>query len=470
MDFYQIAARNQLNSDSAEYDIINIEYAGKDCPQFVLDINEEENNENLTNLPKEYLDNYQHHQENFIYYKVEMNDSIYGLELKFEISAIQILRLNNISENSLYPGMILKIPLKQELDNSKELNLKKVDNFYYSALYITQIGAIQGQFVITPSFVAFEPEKKCQQNYEILRNAQIRDIDNLYLQILLKHIVFVEQQELSQLFQNKIPLNNTNVITIITQTMKQKIIALKLNEENRIDDFLNQINQKLEDYYKNTRKESYNININSEIYDQKTIIPYHFEIEGQIQNFEQPKQVVCRDSQLTQLESNSEIVTRDKFISISTHLPSLYKGQKWQCIYSSIQHGSSIKTLMRKSENQLPSILLIKDLDQYLFGAYISDGIKNSCGKFYGNGESFLFTFKNSSDITVYKWTQINNYITLCDVDGLAVGCGDKYGLFINSDISNGYSCHCETFNNEILSKYNKFIIERLEIWSISYN
>lgn len=51
---------------------------------------------------------------------------------------------------------------------------------------------------------------------------------------------------------------------------------------------------------------------------------------------------------------------------------------------------------MRKTENNSPSVILIRDLDNYLFGAYLSDGIKNSYGKFYGNGESFLFTFKNS--------------------------------------------------------------------------
>ncbi|CAD8048322.1 unnamed protein product [Paramecium primaurelia] len=470
MDFYQIAARNQLNSDSADYDIINIEYAGKDCPEYELDIKQDEFEGNLTNLPKEYLDNYQHQQENFIYYKVEMNDSIYGLELKFEISAIQILRLNNLSENSIYPGMTLKIPLKSDLGKPLEQNSRKFDSSIYPALYITQIGAIKGQFMITSSFVAFEPEKYCKQNDEIIFNAQIRDIENLYLQILLKHIVLVEQQELSQFFQKKVTINKNNVITIIAQTKKQKIVVVKLMEDNRIDEFLNLINQKLQDYYKNVGQEYQISQSTTEYYDQKTIIPYHFEMDGQMQNIEQPKQVICRDSQQTQLESKSEIVTRDKFISISTHLPILFKGQKWQCIYSSIQHGSSIQTLMRKTENNSPSVILIRDLDNYLFGAYLSDGIKNSYGKFYGNGESFLFTFKNSQDIKVYKWTHINNYITLCDTDGLAVGCGDKYGLFINSDLSNGYSCHCETFDNDVLSKNNKFVIERLEIWSISYN
>lgn len=50
---------------------------------------------------------------------------------------------------------------------------------------------------------------------------------------------------------------------------------------------------------------------------------------------------------------------------------------------------------MRKSENRYPIVVVVKDVESYMFGGYLSDGIRNSGGKFYGNGESFLFTFKN---------------------------------------------------------------------------
>lgn len=36
--------------------------------------------------------------------------------------------------------------------------------------------------------------------------------------------------------------------------------------------------------------------------------------------------------------------------------------------------------------------------------------------------------------------------------DGLAVGCGEKYGLFISADLSHGNSNPCITFDNDILS------------------
>jgi hypothetical protein len=39
-----------------------------------------------------------------------------------------------------------------------------------------------------------------------------------------------------------------------------------------------------------------------------------------------------------------------------------------------------------------------------------------------------------------------------CDEDGIGVGCGDKYGIFINADLLKGYTSKCETFQNEVLN------------------
>lgn len=55
----------------------------------------------------------------------------------------------------------------------------------------------------------------------------------------------------------------------------------------------------------------------------------------------------------------------------------------------------------------------------------------------------------------------------MCDENGLAIGCGDKYGLYIDSEIYHGYSHYCETFGNEVLSSKENFVIDRMEIWGI---
>jgi hypothetical protein len=55
----------------------------------------------------------------------------------------------------------------------------------------------------------------------------------------------------------------------------------------------------------------------------------------------------------------------------------------------------------------------------------------------------------------------------LCDADGIAIGCGDKYGLYINSDLSEGESSPCTTFMNESLTKSGRYGVDVLEIWTM---
>ena len=51
------------------------------------------------------------------------------------------------------------------------------------------------------------------------------------------------------------------------------------------------------------------------------------------------------------------------------------------------------------------------------------------------------------------------------DDKSIAIGGGDKFGLFIYNDFVNGNTDKCTTFNNEPLSNSKEFKIECLEVW-----
>jgi len=51
----------------------------------------------------------------------------------------------------------------------------------------------------------------------------------------------------------------------------------------------------------------------------------------------------------------------------------------------------------------------------------------------------------------------------------LAVGCGDKYALYLKPDMTGGYTAPCSTFNNEVLSKKGTYELLNLEIWGMDY-
>ena len=59
-----------------------------------------------------------------------------------------------------------------------------------------------------------------------------------------------------------------------------------------------------------------------------------------------------------------------------------------------------------------------------LFGAVMSCPLKIS-DHFYGTGESFLFSFEDTSNLKVYHWTAMNNYCVKGNVDSIGFGSGE---------------------------------------------
>lgn len=78
------------------------------------------------------------------------------------------------------------------------------------------------------------------------------------------------------------------------------------------------------------------------------------------------------------MKDKSNMITSDHLIDIISHIPSLFHIGEWKLIYSTIKHGSLLKTLMRNCEDHSPLIIIIKDLDAYIFGAYLSEKLKYS--------------------------------------------------------------------------------------------
>ena len=114
-----------------------------------------------------------------------------------------------------------------------------------------------------------------------------------------------------------------------------------------------------------------------------------------------------------------------------TYVPQFMKLSYWTLVYSNWRDGRSINTYLNTNniyichnvlsifillylslygncEDHFPCIIIIHDMDDCKYGAYCTDSIKLSTS-FYGNGECFLFKFKNNEKIEViYK---INSYL-----------------------------------------------------------
>ncbi|XP_048209989.1 nuclear receptor coactivator 7 isoform X3 [Perognathus longimembris pacificus] len=171
------------------------------------------------------------------------------------------------------------------------------------------------------------------------------------------------------------------------------------------------------------------------------------------------------DEGLPILQPHSALLENMHIEQLAHRLPARVQGYPWRLAYSTIEHGTSLKTLYRKSASlDSPVLLVIKDMDNQIFGAYATHPFKFS-DHYYGTGETFLYTF--SPHFKVFKWSGENSYFINGDISSLELGGGGgRFGLWLDADLYHGRSNSCSTFNNDILSKKEDFIVQDLEVWT----
>ncbi|KAL0967517.1 hypothetical protein UPYG_G00253250 [Umbra pygmaea] len=168
---------------------------------------------------------------------------------------------------------------------------------------------------------------------------------------------------------------------------------------------------------------------------------------------------------LPMLSDPSALLQDTHIEKLACRLPARVQGYPWRLAYSTAEHGTSLKTLYRSlQEVDSPVLLVIKDMDNQLFGGYSTDPFRVSeyC---YGTGETFLFSF--CPEIQVYRWTGQNSYFVKGNIDSLQMGGGGgQIGLWLDADLYHGTTSSCATFHNQALSTQKDFIIHSVEVWA----
>lgn len=140
-------------------------------------------------------------------------------------------------------------------------------------------------------------------------------------------------------------------------------------------------------------------------------------------------------------------------------------------LFSSKTSGASFSTLLQKISYQGPTLVVMKDEDGYIFGAYADQDWEQG-PKFYGTDRSFLFTIRPT--FRIYRPNEgINSNFQYLDSgtktlpNGIGFGGQLRYfGLWLASDFHTGHSAAeplCSTFQSPRLSKQQNFKLEEME-------
>jgi len=155
----------------------------------------------------------------------------------------------------------------------------------------------------------------------------------------------------------------------------------------------------------------------------------------------------------------SPIISKPIAKQLSKHLPVALQLDDWKLIYSSNEHGSLLSTLLEKAASRGPSVLVIKDESNNVFGAFISESWRRGL---FGNGQMFVFSI--TPEMKVYKWSQNNSHFMNVKAGHIAIG-GPKCAIWMDGKLRSGLSEKCETFSSDPLPGTTSFKCYGVELW-----
>eukprot|EP00957_Ditylum_brightwellii_P173285 13192587-Ditylum_brightwellii.AAC.1 len=187
--------------------------------------------------------------------------------------------------------------------------------------------------------------------------------------------------------------------------------------------------------------------------------------------------------------------------ALRSFLPFASSEDNYWMKYSLIRDGASLSTLLSKVEKNSCAIIAIETMDGDVFGSFTNDSWKRS-NEYYGSGVSLLWRVKKArfaprsimskkshqyldSELEVYPFAGVNDYVQRCTERNLYVGGGDwiqdgcpydgnqcGVGLMLDSDLEYGESYPCATFASPALCKNSKagckFQVVNVEVWTLT--
>ncbi|KAK6914152.1 TLDc domain [Dillenia turbinata] len=174
----------------------------------------------------------------------------------------------------------------------------------------------------------------------------------------------------------------------------------------------------------------------------------------------------CHDlhKPMPNLIDESSFISAELYEFFQSSLPNIVKGCQWILLYSTLKHGISLQTLIRKSaELSGPCLLIVGDMQGAVFGGLLECPLKPTAKrKYQGTNQTFVFT-TIYGEPRLFRATGANRYFYMCLNDLLALGGGSNFALCLDGDLLCGSSGPCETFGNLCLAHSTEFELKNVE-------
>jgi hypothetical protein len=173
------------------------------------------------------------------------------------------------------------------------------------------------------------------------------------------------------------------------------------------------------------------------------------------------------------------ILRHSHVAALESALPYEYRGYDWELAFSTTTQGFNIDSFFSAASNHIATILVVSDVEtKSVFGGFCPEQWSNRGDEYYGNGQSFLFSFSGDS-FRDYHWARVNNFFMISNDDCIAMGQGQGgFGFYIDSDLKQGTTSPCSTYGNDVPlvqresgdegfdGTNQEFICRSIELWS----
>ncbi|KAG7160532.1 GTPase-activating protein skywalker-like [Homarus americanus] len=188
------------------------------------------------------------------------------------------------------------------------------------------------------------------------------------------------------------------------------------------------------------------------------------------------------------IQMMSHTLTIKELLTLWSWLPMRMTMHQPTLVYTTEEHGCSLTTFFQRVEKHEPTLLCIRTLDDYVFGAYCSTAWaqrhhKDEFGNwqtYFGTGETFLFTLRPT--VAKYQWIGISKQqdnaelssvehsqelFMHADSNMITIGGGNGQGIMLDHDFRYGKTETCQTFENPPLVPNGDFEVKIIEVYSL---
>ncbi|XP_071525267.1 GTPase-activating protein skywalker-like [Panulirus ornatus] len=188
------------------------------------------------------------------------------------------------------------------------------------------------------------------------------------------------------------------------------------------------------------------------------------------------------------IQMMSHTLTIKELLTLWSWLPMRMTMHQPTFVYTTEEHGCSLTTFFQLVEKHEPTLLCIRTVDDYVFGAYCSTAWANRHHKdefgnwqtYFGTGETFLFTLRPT--VAKYQCVGISRQqdnaalssvehsaelFMHADNNTVTIGEGNGQGIMLDRDFRYGKTETCQTFENPPLAPNGDFEVKVIEVYSL---